>query len=273
MGKSLRWSMAQVDALMSISNFVTQSLVDNGYSNERIYTVLNAIDLPAWDDRLDAAPVRREFGIPADAPVITCAARLFRGKGQDDVIRALPAVRAEFPDVRLLIVGKDDRQAMRTSFTDELKTLVAELGVTEHVIFTGQRPDMPAMMSVCDVFALPSYEEPFGLVYLEAMAMKKPVVGYASGGAPEVVDHGKSGLLSPPGNIGALAQNIVQLLRDSGARRQMGEYGRRQVVTRFTAQRMADDAADVYASLAPVASDSEHAGAEVVDKSLAGARR
>jgi glycosyltransferase involved in cell wall biosynthesis len=181
--------------------------------------------------------------------VIACAARLFRGKGQDDVIRALPHVCKEFPDVRVLIIGSDDRQAMRTSFTDELKVLAADLGVSANVIFTGQRSDMPALIAACDVFALPSGEEPFGLVFLEAMAMKKPVVAVDNGGTPEVVEHGKSGLLSMYGDGPALAANLRLLLRDPALRTRMGEYGRQRVEARFTAGRMAADTADVYASL------------------------
>jgi len=249
MSGSVLRSMGRVDALISISEFVTQSLVDNGYPLAKIYTVLNAIDLPAWDYRLDASAVRREFGIAPDAPVITCAARLFRGKGQDELIRALPFVRQEFPDVRVLMVGRDDLLAQKESFSAELKQLATDLGVADSVIFTGQRSDMPAMMAAGDVFALPSDEEPFGLVFLEAMAMKRPVVAIANGGTLEVVEHGKSGLLSTFGDHGALADHLRTLLRDPALRARMGEYGRRQVEARFTADRMANDAGNVYWSL------------------------
>lgn len=249
MAGSQRWAMGQVDALVGVSEFVVGSLVENGYKRERTYAVLNAIDLPRWQNGLDPAPVRRALGIAVGAPVIACAARLFRGKGQDDVIRALPDVCQEFPDVRLLIIGSDDRLAMSTSFSEELKTLAADLGVSGNVMFLGQRSDMPAMMAACDVFALPSGEEPFGLVFLEAMAMKKPVVAVDNGGTPEVVEHGKSGLLSMYGDAPALAANLRLLLRDPALRTRMGEYGRQRVETRFTAARMAADTADVYASL------------------------
>ena len=249
MGRPVRWAMGQVDGLIGISQFVVGSLVENGYSSEKTHTVLNAIDLPAWDHRLDPAPVRQALGIPSGAPVIACAARLFRGKGQDDLIRALPAVRSEFPDVRVLIIGRDDQQAMRTSFTVELKALAAGLGISENVIFTGQRSDMPALMAASDVFSLPSYEEPFGLVFLEAMAMKKPVVALDSGGAPEVVEPGRTGLLSPPGDLSALSANLLALLRDRALASRMGEQGRQRVEARFTADRMADDTANVYESL------------------------
>ena len=254
MGRPMRWAMGQVDALVGISEFVVGSLVENGYPRERTRLVLNAVDLPAWDPRVDGGPVRQALGIRTDAPVIACAARLFRGKGQDELIRALPAVCQEFPDVRVLIVGSDDRQAMRTSFTAELRVLAANLGVSDNVIFTGQRADMPAVMAAADVFALPSDEEPFGLVFIEAMAMKKPVVALDNGGAPEIIEHGKSGFLSRPGDHAALAAILRLLLRDPALRVRLGEYGRRQVERRFTAERMAADTARVYASLAPARS-------------------
>lgn len=251
MGRSLRYAMGRVDALAGVSAFVVQSLVDNGYGRHKTHVVLNAIELAAWDYELDGGPVRRALGISDAAPVVACAARLFRGKGQDDVIRAVAAIREEFPDIRLLIIGRDDRQAMRTSFTEELTTLAGTLGVSEHVIFTGHRTDMAALMAACDVFALPSLEEPFGLVFLEAMAMKKPVIALDSGGAPEVVEHGKSGLLSAAGDGQALASNLRMVLRDAPLRARMGEHGRRAVEARFTPQRMADDTARMYASLTP----------------------
>jgi glycosyltransferase involved in cell wall biosynthesis len=249
MGRPVRWAMGQGDALVGVSQFVARSLVENGYPAHKTHAVLNAIDPAAWDYRLDPDPVRRALGIPPDAPVVACAARLFRGKGQDDVIRAISLIREELPNVRLLIIGGDDRQAMRTSFTAELKELARDLGVLDQVIFTGHRADMAALLAVCDVFALPSFEEPFGLVFLEALAMKRPVVALNNGGAPEVVQHGASGLLSAPGDVAALAANLLRLLRDQPLRARMGEFGRCQVETRFTPERMARDTEQIYAAL------------------------
>jgi glycosyltransferase involved in cell wall biosynthesis len=270
MSRPLLWAMRQVDALIGVSEFVVQSLIERGYRTATTYAVLNAIDLPVWDSTLDPRPVRLELGIPAGAPVVASAGRLFRGKGQHDVVRAVAAIRSEFPDVRLLIIGRDDLQVMQTSYTQELKELAAELGVRENVMFLGQRSDMPALLAASDVFVLPSFEEPFGLVFAEALAMKRPVLALANGGAPEVVDHGKSGLLSDPDDHEALANNLATLLRDQPLRARMGEYGRQQVEARFTAERMAGDVARVYASL--LSSRSDEPRAHVVDKPLAGAR-
>lgn len=249
MGRPLRWAMGQSDAVVAISKFVAGSLVECGYSASRVHTVLNAIDLPRWDPAIDPLPVRQALGIPAGAPVVMTAGRLFPAKGQHEVVRAVAAVRHEFPDIRLLVVGRDDLQVMRTSFTEELKALARELGLADRVMFLGQRSDMPELMAACDVFALPSIEEPFGLVYAEAMAMKRPVLALANGGAPEVVDHGRSGLLSDTDDRRTLADHLAALLRDPALRTTMGEYGRQQVEARFTAQRMAADTGQLYASL------------------------
>lgn len=245
-GRPVRWAMGRADALVGVSKFVADSLVANGYSRLKTHAVLNAIDLSGWDYGLDSTPVRKALGIPADAAVVACAARVFPGKGQDNVIRALARIRPEFPNVRLVVIGDDYRYASATSFTAELKALAHNLGVSADVIFTGHRSDMPALMAACDVFALPSTGEPFGLVYVEAMAMKKPVLALDMGGAQEVVDHGKSGLLSPFGDDEALARNLLTLLRDPALRERMGEYGRRQVETRFTPARLTRDIEAVY---------------------------
>jgi len=101
-------------------------------------------------------------------------------------------------------------------------------------------------MAACDVFTLPSFEEPFGLVYLEAMAMRRPVIAVDNGGVPEVVEHARSGLLSPPLDVPALANNILTLLRDRELRVRMGNYGRARVLEHFSAQRMARDAGEAY---------------------------
>lgn len=93
---------------------------------------------------------------------------------------------------------------------------------------------------------MPSYEEPFGMIFLEAMAMKRPIVALANGGTPEVVDHGKGGLLSEPGDIEALAGNILTLIRDKPLRESMGAYNRKRVEEYFTPQRMANDVERVY---------------------------
>ncbi|HEY1534720.1 MAG TPA: glycosyltransferase family 4 protein, partial [Polyangiaceae bacterium] len=163
------------------------------------------------------------------------------------LIRALAQLAPELPQIKLLIVGQDYPPG--NNHTNELRALCAELGVTDQVIFTGLRSDVPRLMAAADILAMPSFEEPFGLVYAEAMAMKKPVVAFDNGGTPEVVEHEKSGLLSPQDDVPALAANVRRLALDPALRLRMGEYGRQQVEARFVPQRLAKDVARVYTQL------------------------
>jgi glycosyltransferase involved in cell wall biosynthesis len=191
--------------------------------------------------------VRRELGIPSSTPMVLSAARLFRAKGLVELVRATARARREVPELRLVVVGEDYPPG--NGHGRELRRLAGELGIGDEVLFCGYRKDMASLMAACDIFALPSFDEPFGLVYAEAMAMKRPVVALDAGGAPEVVEHDRSGLLARPGDVEDLTRHLVTLLRDRPLRNRMGEHGRRVVETRFTPERMARDAAQVYASL------------------------
>lgn len=248
MSPLLRWSMARADALIGVSEFIAQSLVEGGgYERRKTFSVLNAIELAAWDPRIEPSPVRAELGLDANALVILCVARIFPAKGQARLIRALGLLRAQFPDLKLLLVGQDYPPG--THYSEALKALAAQQGVAQNVIFTGLRSDVPRLMAAADVFAMPSFEEPFGLVYAEAMAMRRPVVAIDSGGTPEVVEQGQSGLLSPDGDDQALADNLRLLLENAELRARMGESGRRRVEERFVPAALARNVAAVYRKL------------------------
>jgi glycosyltransferase involved in cell wall biosynthesis len=240
-------SIRHADAALAISRYVHATIVDMGTPAERVFTVLNALDATNWNpEAADGKKVRREFGFADDTLVLSSISRLFSWKGTKELIQALAIVRPQFPDVRLMVVGADELYVHGSSFTTELKKLVAELGLTDNVVFTGQRSDVANILAASDVFTMPSFEEPFGVVFLEAMAMAKPVIAINNGGTPEVVADGETGLLSPAWDINCLAENIIRLLRDAELRKNMGERGRRRVLEQFTPQRMAREVGDVY---------------------------
>jgi glycosyltransferase involved in cell wall biosynthesis len=247
MGRGVNWAFGRADAIVGVSRHTARSFVEAGYRPDRVHAVLNAIDPSRWDPSLDPAPGRASLGVPHGSPLIVSVARLFRGKGHFELVSALALVKRKHPNVRLAIVGSDYPADSGT--TRMLKEHASKLGIGENVIFTGQRSDIAALMAACDVFSLPSFEEPFGLVFAEAMAMKRPVVALTNGGTPEVVEHGKCGLLSAPGDIDALAANLLRLLDDPALRTQFGEYGRARVEQHFTPQRMASDFAALYARI------------------------
>jgi glycosyltransferase involved in cell wall biosynthesis len=243
--RAARWGVDQADAVFSISQYVTGTVVGMGRPATDVHTVLNAIDPNLWDPATDGASLRQELGIPLDVPLLASVSRLFSWKGQRELLQAFALARGEHPSLRLMIVG-EDATGPKGEYARELKELAQKLNVADAVLFTGPRKDVARVMAACDVFTLPSFEEPFGLVFLEAMAMKRPVVGIDNGGTPEVVEHGKSGLLSPPWDIPALADNIRQLVSDAELRRRLGEHGRERVVSFFNTRRMAAEAAQAY---------------------------
>ena len=247
MGRGVNWAFSRADAIVGVSDYTARTFVKAGYRSDRVHAVLNAIEPALWDPSMDRAPGRNSLGVPEGAPLIVSVARLFRWKGHLELLRALALVASRHPNVRLAIVGSDYPADSGT--TAMLRQHASELDIEDNVVFTGQRSDIAGLLAACDVFALPSFEEPFGLVFAEAMAMKRPVVALNNGGTPEVVEHDKCGLLSPPDDIDALAANLIRLLDSPALRAEFGEQGRLRVEQHFTPQRMASDFAALYARM------------------------
>jgi glycosyltransferase involved in cell wall biosynthesis len=154
--------------------------------------------------------------------VVVTVCRLFPAKGPARLIEAIARVHRMNPQVRLLVVGHE----MYAGYAEELEALTRTLGIEHIVTFAGRRGDVPALLAASDVFAMPSFLEPFGLVYAEAMAMELPVVALDNGGTPEVVEHGVSGLLSATDDEGARREPAA-LVADP-PRDELGRRGRQQ---------------------------------------------
>ncbi len=147
-----------------------------------------------------------------------------RYKGMDHLIAALPRLLTDNSDIHLVAVGEGDDRGW-------LENLAEEHGVSLHVHFLSglTQEELSACYAACDVFALPSRGEGFGLVYLEAMAHGKPVIAGAHGGAPEIVEDGATGYLVPHGDVPQLANALATLLGDSELRKKLGARGRGRV--------------------------------------------
>ena len=208
--------------------------------------MLNSLDASLWDCQTDGSAIRREFGIAPDTILLASIGRLNQQKGGERLLRALALIKDQIPDIKLLIVGENDPFDPAGTYTDFLKALASELGLTDQVIFTGYRSDVKQILAACDLFAAPSSDEGFGLACLEAMAMQKPVIGLDNGGTPEVVEQGKSGLLSPLDDIPCLARNLLILITHPELRQEMGLYGRQRAEQYFNPQRMAKEIEQVY---------------------------
>lgn len=246
MSPMLQRAIHRADAVIAISRYVASSLIGGGVRSECVHVVPNAIDVARWAPGEGRDTRRAEFAFTPQHVVLLSVSRLFPGKGAAELLRAFAEVRRSHPHVRLLIVGRE----VETGYEAELQRLAAGLGVSDAVVFTGQRSDVPSLMAAADIFAMPSQFEPFGLVYLEAMAMELPVVALDNGGTPEVVEDGVVGLLSAAGHQDSLIANISRLVIDPTLRRDMGRRGRTRAATAFTMDSLGRGCESVYRVLA-----------------------
>ena len=143
-----------------------------------------------------------------------------RYKGVDMAIQAFSRIASKFPEVDHVIVGDGDDRP-------RLERLAFDLGVGNRVHFRGERPwpELLELYADCDAVVLPSRKEGFGLVFVEAMAFSKPVVGGAHGGTPDIIEDGASGFLTRYGEAEALAEVLGRLLSDETLRSEMGRRG------------------------------------------------
>jgi L-malate glycosyltransferase len=220
---------------------------------KRITVVHNGIKIKPVAPSEVGLTFRAEYGIPAGAPLVGMVGRLRPIKGQDRFLRSMAVVAKAVPSARFIVVGgeifglRDDYPAYLQGISRELGLIGAAGG--DRVIFTGHLADPAPAMAAMDVFVQPGAAEAFGLVNVEAMAMEKPVVGFAHGGLPEIVMPGETGLLVAPGDEMALAEAVIALLRDPGRRTEMGRAGRARAVQEFNIERMVRGVEAVFAVL------------------------
>jgi glycosyltransferase involved in cell wall biosynthesis len=157
--------------------------------------------------------------------------RLNKKKGIEYFLRAAAVVAAQFPKARFLIVGSS---CFDPNYQAELERLAGELDLSDRVIFTGERNDIPALLREIDLSVLPSLSEGLSNSLLEAMASAVPVIATNVGGNPEVVQDGRTGLLVPARDAAALAQAMIQILQSPDLARRFGEAGYEKVKSDFS---------------------------------------
>ena len=179
----------------------------------------------------EAAGARSALGLK-DGPVVGFIGRIVREKGVMEFIRAAARVRRDHPDAQFVMVGsplESDRDDCRR----RASRLAEDLGIADALLMTGYRNDVPALLSLFDVFALPSYREGMPRALLEAMASGIPVVASDIRGCREEVEEGVTGLLVPPRDHERLGESISLLLDSTERSRRMGEAARERVMERF----------------------------------------
>ncbi|MGH3918836.1 MAG: glycosyltransferase family 4 protein [Pseudonocardiaceae bacterium] len=243
---ALRRIGTDADVVTAVSQY-TRRRVASAFGPQAALELLPpGVDCAAFHpDPVARAEIRRRHRL-GEAPVVLCVSRLVARKGQDTLVKALPAIRRQVPGATLLLVGGGPRRA-------ELHRLAESCGVADAVVCTGPVPwsELPAHYAAGDVFAMPCRTrgrgldvEGFGLVYLEAAATGLPVVAGDAGGARETVRAGDTGDLVNGRDVAAVARTVATLLADPERAAAMGRRGRRWMLQEWSwacrAQRLSD---------------------------------
>jgi phosphatidylinositol alpha-1,6-mannosyltransferase len=219
-----------LDIATYLGEFTRNSMAPRFKDSRKLIKIAPGIDtehfVPHASDDL-----RKNYGIDTK-PTIVSVGRLVHRKGQDRLVEAMPRILAQIPNAHLIFIGEGPHRKV-------LDKLVSQLALDDHVSFIGRihYADLPRYISMGDIFAMPSRSrllglevEGLGIVYLEASACGLPVIGGASGGAPDAVKHGITGYVVDGNDVEEIADRSIELLRDSELRSTMGAAGRKWVV-------------------------------------------
>lgn len=211
-----------------------------GIPASKLITIQNGVDICRYEE---AVPHNRDqWDLKNNDVIICCVGRLSLEKGHTVLLRAFRKVISRHPLVRLALIGEGEER-------ERLQHLAADLNIQHFVRFLGLRADVPEVLAACDLFALPSIQEGLPMVILEALAAGKAVIASEVGAIPDVIRHGATGLLVPPGDVDALADALCLLIEDEGARQRLGQSGRELVREAYDFERTVQQYDDLYQSV------------------------
>ncbi|MBZ4664797.1 glycosyltransferase family 4 protein [Mahella sp.] len=236
MKASYKMLAARTARIIAVSDALAEYLCSCGISQDKIAVVYNGVNIRYYDN-IDTGEYHKEGGF-----VIGTAARLIPQKGIDVLLEAFYMLLHKYNNAKLVIAG-DGPSRM------ELERWCWEMNIADRVSFLGYISDINAFMQRLDVFVLPSLSEGFGISVLEAMACAKPVIASSVGGVPEIIDHGRTGLLFPPGDSGTLAMYLEYLIEHKKEAIDMGLRARRRLDGHFDVRTMVKKIEGIYRSL------------------------
>lgn len=231
------------DKFICVSEELRQALMrGHGMTSQQVVTVHNGINISSHQCNRDREEILSELNLPKDKIIISLLGRLVWMKGIDFFLEAAHELCKSHQDVHFLIVGDGPLR-------NELEQQMQQLGLSEVCTFTGFQKDIPAILKIIDILAIPSHSEGLPMVILEAMACKVPVVGTTIGGIPEMIEDGTTGFLIPPSNSAALAEKLSPLIKDETLRKDMGEAAKQRVEDFFSESKMIRETEQVYLDL------------------------
>jgi glycosyltransferase involved in cell wall biosynthesis len=229
------WGLRRAQTVISVSAYTKAAMIKTqNLDPQKIFVLSPPLDPSFTQEPCDAVTLP----LPSGGRMLLTVGRLISsepGKGIDSVIKALPKVMLAIPEVFYVVVGEGDLQP-------RLEEMALENSVRDQVIFVGatQLDQLKSYYSRADVFVMPSRQEGFGSVFVEAMAFGKPVIAGDHGGAPDIVQDGVTGFLVNPDDLEALTLRLIELLQNETLCVGMGAAGRQRVEANFTFTRFED---------------------------------
>ena len=227
--------------VVTVSEYTKRILREDGVAEEHMQTIHDSVDIDRFKPLPKVTNLAKELKIKEEELVVGSVASLHRRKGIEEILRAFKILQDTLPGrkIKCLLVGKRWQR---------WATLAEELGIREQVIFTGFRRDVAELLSLLDIYVLPSRDEALGTSIIEAMAMGLPVVVSNVGGIPEVVTQ-ESGITVPPKNPNILAEALKTLLEDHPRRKALGKAAAQRARTEFSFETLVDRTVELYERL------------------------
>lgn len=236
------------DEVITVSNAVKHHLESTGYFKKDIKVIYNGVDNKIFSPNNESDYIRDEFNIPRDAKIVGMIGRVNAWKGQKDFLKAVEVVLENHQNVYAMLVGGVfEGEEWRI---DELKEIIDSMKNKDRVIFSDYRKDTKNIHTLYNLFVLPSTNpDPLPTVVLEAMASKKPVVGYMHGGICEMVNNGTNGLLAKVGDTKDLADKIDKIISDDNIEKSMSENSLNRQMKMFSLKSYISNFENIYEAL------------------------
>jgi len=240
--RSIQKNFERAKKVITISNFTKEKLIEIGIPEKKILVIYPGVNPIKFNPGLDPSPIKKKYNLKGKKVILT-ASHLVKRKGHHNILKALPQVLKKVPNLVYLIVGKGEEEEV-------LRKTARDLKLEGRIIFAGEvkEEELPLYYMACDLFIMPSYEikergdvEGFGIAYLEANACGKPVIGGHSGGVPDAIIDGETGLLVDPLNINQIAEALVKLLTNPELSRKLGKKGRERIEKELNWGRMTQE--------------------------------
>lgn len=216
-------------------------IIRDNVDPKKLVLIYNGVDHSKFEVPPEVrVKLRKKTGFTHSHKVVTVVANLIPYKGHAELLDAAAAVIDQMPSSRFWLVGRD------RGMQKYLKQKARELDILNRVIFAGERSDIPSILAASDILVLPSHEEGFSNVILEAMAAGLPLVATRVGGTQEAVLDGVTGWLVPPNKPKELATKIVDLLNNPKKAREWGERGKERVKKEFGIEKMLEEHLELY---------------------------